>query len=394
MLPICTCLGELEIIEVFDFFDFSRLFSCHNKSGQIFLALSVEDGIDKATFIYVPISLHRYRLLVSGDLKIRDAIKLAEDKFAFKVELTPIGESAEMILCSDIPDVWLPEESEVITSSETSIPYQNVQSATSYASSTLREAINFALKLPGNSTQVAARILGDFLASFQELIDAIAQACAGEPTLRGSIPKGILDMSNFFVSNIYPSSFGIQLIANKQVDLFADSLAGEAVEQLFKLIDAKADEILLRETLQTLKGRAASKYRSFLESLLVTEGDLEASWGSPKATRGGESLMSKHDIQAAYHIVSILEQEVGEQIQVQCTLINLHVRTRSFEVCDLTDGKFYAGKLSEDAPKSINHATLGKSYTATLRRVIEVKSVSGEEKDKWLLLDLVSMSSP
>ena len=104
--------------------------------------------------------------------------------------------------------------------------------------------------------------------------------------------------------------------------------------------------------------------------------------------------MSKHDIQAAYHIVSILEQEAGEQIQVQCTLINLHVRTRSFEVCDLTDGKVYAGKLSEDAPKRINHATLGESYTATLRRVIEVKSVSGEEKDKWLLLDLVSMSSP
>ena len=269
MLPIRTCLGELEIIEVFDFFDFPRLFSCHNKSGQIFLALSVEDGIDTATFIYTPISLNRYRLLVSGDLKIRDAIKLAEDKFVFKVEFTPNGESAEMTLCSTIPEVWLPEEGEVVISSETSITYQNVQSATGYAYSTLRETINFALKLPRNSTQVAARILGDFLVSFQELIDAIAQACAGEPTLRGSIPKGILDMSNFFVSNTYQSSFGIQLIANKQVDLFSDSLAGEAVLQLFKLINAKADETLLREVLQTLKGRAASKYRSFLESLLI-----------------------------------------------------------------------------------------------------------------------------
>ena len=104
--------------------------------------------------------------------------------------------------------------------------------------------------------------------------------------------------------------------------------------------------------------------------------------------------MSKHDIQAAYHIVSILEQEVGEQIQVQCTLTNLHARTRSFEICDLTNRKIYAGKLSENAPERINHATLSQSYTATLRRVIEVKSVSGEEKDKWLLLDLVSMSSP
>ena len=51
MLPNRTCLGELEIVDVFDFYDFPRMFSCHNKSGQIFLALSVEDEIDKAIFI-------------------------------------------------------------------------------------------------------------------------------------------------------------------------------------------------------------------------------------------------------------------------------------------------------------------------------------------------------
>ncbi len=89
----------------------------------------------------------------------------------------------------------------------------------------------------------------------------------------------------------------------------------------------------------------------------------------------------------------MLEQEVGEQIQIQCTLFNLHVRTRSFEIRDLKDGKIYAGKLSEEAPERINHATLSENYSATLRRVIEVKSVSGEEKDKWLLMDLVSISS-
>ncbi len=100
-------------------------------------------------------------------------------------------------------------------------------------------------------------------------------------------------------------------------------------------------------------------------------------------------MMSKHDMQAAYQIVSKLEEEVGEQIQVECTLTNLHVRTRSFEICDLKDGRIYAGKLSEEAPERINHATLSESYKATLARVIEVKSVSGEEKEKWLLMDLV-----
>ena len=393
MLPTRTCLGELEVIKVFDFFDFPRLFSCRNKAGQIFLALSVEESANTAIFLYTAISLDRYRLLISGDLRIRDVIRLAEDNFVFNVEFTPSGETASMISCSEIPDNWLPHESEVIMTSKIATPYQIVQSAADCAHSSLRETICFALKLPRNSTQVAARILGDFLATFQELIDAIAQACAGEPTLRGSIPKTILDKSGFYVLNTYPSSFGIQLIADNQVDLFSDSLAGEAAEELFRLINAKADETLLRDILQTLKGRAASKYRSFLEALLDSEGDLEASWGSPKANRGGESLMSRQDMQGAYHIVSVFEQEVGELIQIQGTLFNLHVRTRSFEVRDLKDGKIYAGKLSEEAPESINHATLSENYTATLRRLTEVKSVSGEERDKWLLIDLASISS-
>lgn len=393
MLPTRTCLGELEVIEVFDFLDFPRLFSCRNKAGQIFLALSVEESANTAIFLYTAISLDRYRSLISGDLRIRDVIRLAEDNFVFNVEFTPSGETASMISCSEIPDNWLPHESEVIMTSKIATPYQIVQSVTDCAHSSLHETICFALKLPRNSTQVAARILGDFLATFQELIDAIAQACAGEPTLRGSIPKTILDKSGFYVLNTYPSSFGIQLIADNKVDLFSDSLAGDAVEELFRLINAKADETLLRDILQTLKGRAASKYRSFLEALLDSEGDLEASWGSPKANRGGESLMSRQDMKGAYHIVSVFEQEVGELIQIQGTLFNLHVRTRSFEVRDLKNGKIYAGKLSGEAPESINHATLSENYTATLRRLTEVKSVSGEERDKWLLIDLAPISS-
>ena len=43
-LPERTILGQLEIIEVYDFYDKPVLFSCKNKSGLIFTVLCVDSS--------------------------------------------------------------------------------------------------------------------------------------------------------------------------------------------------------------------------------------------------------------------------------------------------------------------------------------------------------------
>ncbi len=60
-LPERTILGQLEIIEVYDFYDKPVLFSCKNKSGLIFIVLCVDSYV-----ILSPVvdkEKHEYELL-------------------------------------------------------------------------------------------------------------------------------------------------------------------------------------------------------------------------------------------------------------------------------------------------------------------------------------------
>lgn len=389
MLPKRSMLGELEMMEVYDFFDFPRLFTCRNKSGQVFLSISVEDADHENVFLYSAISNSRYSVLTSGRLPIRDAFAMAENENVYRVTVGSDIDRVEILPCEDIPEDWLSDPAEFIEGAQTKLHERHVESAAQIAQATRRESANFALKLPKNRTDIASRVLGHFLTALQELVDALGQACAGEPTLKGAIPRKILDQTGFLVAQTYPSSFGIQVISEERGDLLEDSLAGDALAKLFELMSIEADEEQLSALLHTLRGRATTKYRSFLETLIDSESDLDVQWGSPKPGRGGEYFMTREVMESTHRIVSAVEQEIGEEIRVYGTLVGLNVRTRSYEIFGIHDKKKYAGKVAEDAPSAIYHAVLSEPYTAVLKRVIEVQATSGEERERWLLVNLL-----
>ena len=42
-LPIGSLLGDLKLVEVYEFYDIPRLFSAVNPAGQLFLAVNYDD---------------------------------------------------------------------------------------------------------------------------------------------------------------------------------------------------------------------------------------------------------------------------------------------------------------------------------------------------------------
>lgn len=117
-LPEGTILGQLEIIEVYDFYDKPVLFSCKNKSGLIFIAIYVDDSDVAEIWLYTPMSSSRFQNLVQG-IELRDVFTNAEDGFVYQVE-TPFEDGIDVIVknvdCSEIPDEYLPELGQVINS--------------------------------------------------------------------------------------------------------------------------------------------------------------------------------------------------------------------------------------------------------------------------------------
>jgi hypothetical protein len=105
-----TILGQLEIIEVYDFYDKPVLFSCKNSTGLIFIALYVDSSDFAEVWLYAPVSESRFQSLIKGSIKLKDIFTKAQDGYVYQVEVpykdcTPIVKTVE---CNKIPEDYLP----------------------------------------------------------------------------------------------------------------------------------------------------------------------------------------------------------------------------------------------------------------------------------------------
>jgi hypothetical protein len=94
-----------------------RLFLCKNRSGQHYLALSVEEDENLHRWLYVAMSKSRLHRLRVGQLELRDAYMKAEDGMVFKVVTSSPTQSdtVEWIFCHSLPAEWLPVAGEYLS---------------------------------------------------------------------------------------------------------------------------------------------------------------------------------------------------------------------------------------------------------------------------------------
>ena len=88
MLPRDTFLGNLKIIEIYEFYNMPVLFACQNNTGHLFLATWIDESETENQWLYTPISVESFIQLRNGDSDLHDAFTLPEDGFVFIVSVT------------------------------------------------------------------------------------------------------------------------------------------------------------------------------------------------------------------------------------------------------------------------------------------------------------------
>ena len=71
-------LGELEIVEVYDYFNVPILFSCRNSVSHLYIVLFADHSPEYETWLYVEVSLMRLNLIRSGKVNLHDAFSKPE----------------------------------------------------------------------------------------------------------------------------------------------------------------------------------------------------------------------------------------------------------------------------------------------------------------------------
>ncbi|MCY7277156.1 MAG: hypothetical protein LH702_26370 [Phormidesmis sp. CAN_BIN44] len=395
-LPEGTILGNLEMIEVYEFYDKPCLFSCRNVAGHLFLALWVDESAYADSWLYVPTSLNRFKQIVAGNMELRRAFLTAEDGFVFEVTI-PCNQNdhdhteVTRIKCETLEEGKLPLAGEFLESGTQVLAsiITNKQDAKRSAIQFTREILDLAFSFSNTEAmQASAAPLGSLLQATQYLIDALGQFKAGQPTMKGNIPERILRQTELLVAGTFAGSFGVEFISVEEPDFWGDSLAGDAIESFLELIKIGKDAETLRKYLLTIQPRAASRYRVFLEKLINSKAKLRAEWGSLKLDRGGSCELLLIDAKIALEIVTQIEEEKPKQYEIDGELVGVNKRTKSFEILETKSNRKYSGRILDLALSVAETATLSEIYTSTIREIIEVTPATGEEKTKYQLVGL------
>jgi hypothetical protein len=394
ILPQGTILGNLEILEIYEFYDKPCLFSCKNVSGQIFLAVWIDETSSEDTWLYVSMSKNRFQQVVSAKIELKDVFLHAEDNFVFEVCIPHKNKNQIQVLrinCQDLEEDKLPVQGEFLNCESSYLESLNVKNdILSTSIQSRRVALNMAFKFSSmNQKQAPIHNLGILLQSTQLLIDAIGQFKAGQATTKGTISNRILNQTQLVAVGTYKGSFGVEMISNFEPDLWGNSLAEESIESFLELVKIGKNSEKLREFLLSSKPRTALRYRVFIEKLIFAKSSLIVEWASFSKSKTAYAELSIADAKIILEIVSAIEAEVPRLYEILGELVGANKRTKFFEMWDTKeDRKKYSGRILDLALPVAESSTIGKIYKATIQETIEVSPITGEEKVKYQLVDL------
>lgn len=375
-------LGTLRMLEVFEYYDQPLLFSCENKSGQIFIALSIDELNNGFRWFYLPVSRSRYDSIRQGIISLKNAFLQAEEGWVWDVHENTETSSyfVSQLLTSKLTEDDLPADNESLKLPSRSLPELLVP-AIVQAERSKRDVLDLSISSDNNhSTEIDAECLGLILIGTQGLIHALGHK---HSTTKGRIPKEKEEETTFRATYAFAASFGIRL-ESKSNELFEDTKSSEAIENMMSLLKAKNGTDKMIDILKDAGIRTSSRYRSFLKTIKVYNLTLTAEWGSPLRKSDKWKLSSSE----ANYILSILEAE-GEVFKkthkLKGTLVGVQTEKNSFWF-NSEEGKSFKG-LVDDALRNRTFKVPAK-VSVEIEESLKINDITQQEQIEYLMKNI------
>ncbi len=163
MLPINTVLGEIEIVEIYEYLDGPRLFAAKNNIGTMYLVFWFDEEDDATGWLYLPISEEKLSKLRRKVISLNTAFKSPETNYYLVYTgIPPREDCAEAVDINKIDTGFFPPE-------EYYIEYADVVAEKTYE--WVFEAILNGGKL---SAEKVAQFIGRFRETFEDIMDVIS----------------------------------------------------------------------------------------------------------------------------------------------------------------------------------------------------------------------------
>ena len=386
-------LGELEIIEVYEYYDVPILFSCQNAASHLYIVLFADRLPEHEMWLYVEVSSPRFNLIRSGEINLHDTFSKPEMGRLLKA-MIPYSDSEKFDSGYITPD-QLPSDVFLPTSMRLNLgdtPLFSETNLVEMAKSSGREAIGIKLNsIEEYNSEAPILPLGKTLTRFQNVMYTIRMVKSNSKQINEEI-RNDMQLSMLATER---GSFDIKLASKKEDTIpmwDIPSIQAETISEFLNLLRSKDSESDLKDILKRLKSRVAEEYKRLLKSLSESGADTTFSWASPRSDEQETVSLSKNEIPKLIEILQRFQEEQETPFTITGELIGIFLSSRKFEI--KTENETYKGSILKDTDSSIKNATISRIYKAEIKETLKKSEVTDEVvKTEYLLLKLEEIDS-
>lgn len=278
-----------------------------------------------------------------------------------------------------IAEDWLPERSDALSIGEPSLP-EKTKTAREFSESTLRQVLDLAFERLNNSFEFGCGKLGKLLDATQNTLYALA--CNPKSDIR-RVPEEIKYRSEFLVTGVFASSFGIRL-QSRSTDLFSSDEVARAAETLAVLLTDSSVPEALAENLKAFNVLTRSRFKHLVRLLVDSEVSIKTDWGSPS----GKSITSRtsfNDLVRTLNLLDRTDEAITQTSERPGKLVGVDVESDFFALM-LEDREVIKGRLAKHLEG--RHFEVPSRIIAKLEETCLIDPLTEKEKWSYVLLDL------
>jgi len=376
-------IKNLTPIQIFDYYDGPKFYSCRDKVGQVFLVYWIDETHEYSSWLYLRVSPERYLSLKNGNISIAEALGNPEEETAFVVKNYGTSFSVEEVLGTHIEPDWLPPVTDYLRLNDSDLP-KKILSAVDVAERSNRQVFDLAFDKLSNKYEMGCGKLGKLLDSLQNVIYALA--CDAKLDIR-RVPEETKYKSEVLVTSLFESSFGVRL-QSKGGDIFSNDETTRAIEALSKLISTLDAPEELPAELHRFNILARSRFKHLLHVLVDSEVSIKADWGSPSGSFL-KSHASFNEIVRALKKLEETDDATRNIVKRYADLVGVDVESDFFAL--KVEGKeILKGKLSKSV--SNRQFDVPSRIIAKLEESCVIDPLTDREKWSYMLIDFEKLA--
>jgi len=373
-------VSRLTPVEVFDYYDGPRFYSCRDVAGQLYLVYWVDESEQQgSSWLYLKVSPERYVAVKRGHISVAEALSNPEEGLVFVVSGRGQSFVASRIEKDQIESEWLPDSDYRLDLDEARLPSRTL-TAQDLAQRVYRQVLDIAFEKKSNAYEMAAGKLGRVLDALQNTIYALA--CPPNMDVR-RVPEEVKQRSEVLVTGLFASSFGVRL-QTRGSDFFGNDDAATAIQTLIKLFASMGQPDVVTGDLRSLNILARSRFKHLLQMLVDAHIAVKADWGNTD----GRALVAHASYDELSQILQRLEATDKASTQIverDAKLVGVDVQSDFFALV-IAEGEVIKGKLTKGL--RAHHFEVPSVIRAKIEETCIVDPLTDKEKWSYVLLDV------